>query len=526
MRLRGVWPGAFIRWTFPRDGRSVYGTTQSTPRHTAALVVLDRDPVTGRLRQPKGARGCLSASRECAHWYFVDGQPPRHLRLSISPDGRSLYLVQRRGGDAALVVVRRDPATRTLRRLDGPRGCLSAPSRTDCRTVPLMVLRRLGAGDTNVLNYPEAVQVEPDGRSVSGTSSLNDAGSLTLITLPRAPADGGVSVEGGSCLLSAASEPGCRRFNRYVGAENVARLLLAPNGRTAYAWDSGWSNPDVGAESGGLVAFTREPATGALSDPHGAFRCRKPNLGAGCTRPTSFLPMVWTAPRIAPDGSLYAVFGDVIWLYKPVSAAPGALLERRGCVRASAGPGCARGRGLSDQLETWQNTAMSPDGRSLYVGSGYELSRFFPVASAVTAFVRDPSAGGLRQLTGAGGCWSAGALARCGTAPVLRPWMMVVSDDGRNLYVLARGRPRHADSVLAIFARDTATGALHRLPSPHACISALPRHRGCDVVPGLGPTRWQNMPGLNDVLEISKDGRFLYTMRGDRLQGFRRRASP
>jgi hypothetical protein len=103
--------------------------------------------------------------------------------------------------------------------------------------------------------------------------------------------------------------------------------------------------------------------------------------------------------------------------------------------------------------------------------------------------------------------------------------MMAVSDDGRNLYVLALGRPHHADAVLNVFARDPATGALHRLPLPHACLSALPRHRSCEVVRGLGPARWQNVPGLNDVLEVSPDGRFLYTTRGNRLQGFRRRVA-
>jgi hypothetical protein len=66
------------------DGRNVYVAGHS-------LAVLDRDPATGVLTQPAGAAGCLQGRPEegCAP---VRGMTGETLQMAITPDGRSVYV--------------------------------------------------------------------------------------------------------------------------------------------------------------------------------------------------------------------------------------------------------------------------------------------------------------------------------------------------------------------------------------------------------------------------------------------------
>ena len=153
-------------------------------------------------------------------------------------------------------------------------------------------------------------------------------------------------------------------------------------------------------------------------------------------------------------------------------------------------------------------SALSPDGRSLYVVSG----DFH--ASVVARFARDPLSGALTYLdclTGdeAAGPAGPGACALIPTATrfgfgsgLYEPSGIAVAADGRRVYVTAAG-----DGGLVAFDRDPASGVL----SFASCVSSNSRARGCTRVSrGEGRTVFE---GLRSPL-ISADGKYLYAVAG------------
>ena len=111
------------------------------------------------------------------------------------------------------------------------------------------------------------------------------------------------------------------------------------------------------------------------------------------------------------------------------------LAGAKGCVAGGKkpAPGCARARALNGPgaYVGSRALAVSPDGRNLYVASS--------ISDAITVFRRNQKTGVLSQSSGAAGCVALAGANGCGTAVGLdAPNSVAVSPDGRTVYATAR----------------------------------------------------------------------------------------
>lgn len=187
-------------------------------------------------------------------------------------------------------------------------------------------------------------------------------------------------------------------------------------------------------------------------------------------------------------------------LPEPAAAAGDGSLARLagkgGCVTVTDQRGCARGRAIGKP----RDVAVSPGGGSVYVTSAR--------ADAVAVFRRSPLTGALRQLRGHGGCVRRGGAGGCAGARALAdPSAIVVSPDGRNVYVASFG-----SNAIAVFGRSRSTGALHQLAGRAGCVRNNPGG-GCRDGRALsGP--WK--------LALGAGGRFLYVGTSEGIAVLRR----
>jgi DNA-binding beta-propeller fold protein YncE len=156
------------------------------------------------------------------------------------------------------------------------------------------------------------------------------------------------------------------------------------------------------------------------------------------------------------------IFGSVLTAMAiaavPAAAAPplAQLPGTTGCISDSGSGPCVLGKELDGAIAV----AVSPDSRSVYVGSSVE--------AAIAVFSVDPVTGALAQSASNEGCVSeSGSLGACedGRA-LLQVRAVAVSPDGRNLYAASLG-----SSAVAIFDRDPATGEIDQKAGLVGCIS-------------------------------------------------------
>jgi 6-phosphogluconolactonase (cycloisomerase 2 family) len=144
----------------------------------------------------------------------------------------------------------------------------------------------------------------------------------------------------------------------------------------------------------------------------------------------------------------------------PASAVEGVLTQKagtEGCVSLTGtGGDCQDGAGIDLGAET----AISPDGKNVYVGSSD--------ADSIAIFDRDPLTGQVRQKAGTAGCVSeTGSGGDCADGIGLdQADGVVVSQDGKNVYVAGQ-----SSYAVAVFDRDVDTGALTQKTGTDACVS-------------------------------------------------------
>jgi DNA-binding beta-propeller fold protein YncE len=172
------------------------------------------------------------------------------------------------------------------------------------------------------------------------------------------------------------------------------------------------------------------------------------------------------------------------------------LAGKGGCVTVTDQRGCVRGRAIGRP----RDVAVSPGGGSVYVTSAR--------SDAVAVFRRSLRTGAVRQLRRRAGCARNGGGRGCaGARALVDPAAIVVSPDGRNVYVASFG-----SNAIAVFGRSRRTGALHQLPGRAGCVR---NNAGGGCRDGRALTRpW--------TLELGAGGRFLYVGSADGIAVLRR----
>jgi Ca2+-binding RTX toxin-like protein len=424
--------------TVSPDGRSAYGTSIDSD----AVTVFARNPTTGALTQLAGTAGCVSETGnggQCADGKALDGA----FTVTVSSDGKSVYVASLESG--AVAAFARDTASGALSQLGGTAACIS----------------ETGSGgecvDGRVLAGARWVTTSPDGRSVYAHSEGKDdtAGGVAILT--RNTTTGALGQAAGEAGCVSALTANCT-FIRGPQFE-AGTVAISPDGKSAYI-----------AGQSAIAIFTRDADTGALTQLSGEAGC----LHQGQT------PQVCTTFARGLDGALGVTVspdGKSVYVASRTSQAVAAFVRdtdsgglaqfagTAGCVSETGGGGeCADGKALG----TASSVAVSPDGRSVYVGS--------PGSSAVAVFARSPSSGVLTQLAGTAGCVSdTGTGGQCADGKALNLAVSVaISPDGRSAYAAANSS---SAGGLAAFAVE-APPAPKPKPNPTSAPTAPPKATG------------------------------------------------
>lgn len=398
--------------------------------------------------------------------------------------------------------------------------------------------------DGRALSRPKEMVISPDGKHAYVVSKNSNA----VAAFSRDPMSGALSQLPGTagCVSETGSNGECTDGRVLQGARSIA---ISPDGKHVY----------VGSEyANAVAAFTRDSATGELTQPSGAAGC----IHNGAATTTCAAGKGLFGPHdvvMAPDGTTVYVASAGTNTVSSLGrdAATGAL-SQLSCINDSGTADCLDGKGLLGA----HGLAVSPDGKNVYVaatndtvailqraGNGdpvppghlyqpleqwscvsdtgsngacidgtaldaprsvtlsvdgkfvYVSSTTSASTAALSAFARDAAdAGKLTQLPGLDACISeTGNNGLCTDAHGFNsPWAAAVTPDGQNVYVAI------TLGAVGLLSRDPVGGALSQLPSTSGCISK-------DTFGGL----CQLGRGVNvhqGSITISADGKQVYAV--------------
>ena len=322
------------------DGQNVYVGGDGG---TGGIAVFDRDPATGLLAQPLGTSGCVMENNS------TDGCVPakevgESVGLAMSPDGKSLYSTDERGGIAVL----RRAADGSLSQSTAPgTGCISEDGTDEGQTSNPMP-----CADGKAMNGPFGVAVSPNGRQVyaadesTGGVAVLERDTTTGELSQSTGMNGCISEGGRDGNTQNACTPG-------IGLEGAGTILVTPDGGQVVV-ASFFSN--------GLGLLDRDPNTGDLTQKPGTAGCITEDGRDGVETP----PNVCSIGRNLVEASGLATNQDGTKLY----------------VGSSVFSGLA----------------------SLASTRGIVVQPAVHASGGVALFDRDPASGSLQQPAGAAGC--------------------------------------------------------------------------------------------------------------------------
>jgi 6-phosphogluconolactonase (cycloisomerase 2 family) len=304
--------------------------------------------------------------------------------------------------------------------------------------------------DGTGLNYASSVAMSRDGTSVYVVGQQSSAvaifhrnsnGSLTQL-----PGTAG-------CVSENSSGGACTDGKALKGAFAV---VVSGDGTSVYVTSS---YPDYS-----VASFQRNITTGALTQLSGMAGCVNETGttsngdicadGKGLVKPR-FLTMSGDGKNVYVPGQL----SDAVAVFAR-NTTTGELTQlpgTAGCVsETGTGGDCADGKALDDPFQL----AVSADGKSLYAAT--------LLSDSVAVFRRNATTGALTQLSGTAGCVSeTGTGGVCADGQALdRAFSVAPSKDGTSVYVASV----RSDAV-AVFSRDTTTGALTQPAGTDGCVS-------------------------------------------------------
>jgi len=372
------------------DDKHVYVASSKSD----AIAIFSRDARSGRLTQPQGAGGCIAAKgvSGCAKAIGLDGPNS----LAISADGRTVYATSRTAN--SITVFRRNRSNGRLTQLPPGFGCISG------LPVP-------GCAGGRALVAPDVVVVSPDGQNVYVGSFFGNA----VAVFARDRSGGSLAQPAGTagCLAEGGAD-GCAPALALKAPEGMA---ISPNGANLYV---------ATAASNAVVALSRDPSTGALTQATDGSGCIVDSPLAGCTMGVQLAGA--NAVALSPSGGdvyVTSLFSNSVTSFARTTPS-GALTQQpgtSGCLVLLRAVGCSFGRALAAP----EGLAVSPDGASVYAAAF--------TTGAVAVLDRDRESGSVAQKPGSAGCLAPRSVPGCTRARALAGVSSIaLSHDGRYVY--------------------------------------------------------------------------------------------
>lgn len=177
--------------------------------------------------------------------------------LAISPDGRFVYVAARGDAGVATLVRRRNGSLAFRDCLTGGISGFVAGLRSACA----LLADASGNPTATILRGISRIVLSPDGTSLYASSPRRAA----IAEFQRDPLSGALSYRGcvtgeygrpGTAGLACTPVPGAREAAFGSGMWGIDRMAISPDGRWLYG---------AALHDGAIDAFSRDPATGALS---------------------------------------------------------------------------------------------------------------------------------------------------------------------------------------------------------------------------------------------------------------------
>jgi DNA-binding beta-propeller fold protein YncE len=291
----------------------------------------------------------------------------------------------------------------------------------------------------------DAIAVSPDGRNVYVASSSSDA----IAVFKRDRRTGRLTQASGRAgCISAKGVDGCADGVGLAGPNSVA---VSPDGKNVYA---------TSFRSSSVETFTRDPATGALTQARDGTGCLAAVAVPGCASARGLDGADVVA--VSDDGRNVYVgsFRGSAVAVLARSASGGTLTQPsggNGCISEGGTGGCTPARAMSSV----EGLAVSRDGKNVYAAA--------PGSGALDVLARDPSTGALTQSAGDSGCFVNSAVTGCTLGRQLGGADAVaISPDDRGVYV-----PGLLTSSIANFIRTPATGLLQQASGTAGCATFI-----------------------------------------------------